>query len=132
MVRWEASKAKKDQALCVVLHFLARRVSFSDGGRLFALTCRTRGRGGILSGNAMHYLKFREQSVIGESPRACKGSSVCALERGELSDTLRARRMPPRDDICFSTTVLGFLVNKATVRVLSRRTRTNMVIAFRA
>jgi hypothetical protein len=131
VVRWEASKAKKDQALCVVLHFLARRVSFSDGGRLFALTCRTRGRGGILSGNAMHYLKFREQSVFGESPRACKGSSVCALERGELSDTLCARRMPPGDDIQFYT--IGFFGDdKATVRVLFRRTRTNMVIAFRA
>jgi len=84
-----------------------------------------------LSGNAMHYLKFREQSVFWESPRACKGSSVCALERGELSDTLYARRMPPGDDIQFYT--IGFFGDdKATVRVLFRRTRTNMVIVFRA
>ena len=55
----------------------------------------------------MHYLKFREQSVFWESPRACKGSSVCALERGELSDALRWAEDAARA-MTFHSILLGF------------------------
>ena len=103
MVRWEASKAKKDQALCVILHLLAGALAFPMGP-LFALTYRTRGRGGILSGNAMHCLKFREQSVFRESALV---RGVCALERGELSDALRWAEDAARA-MTFHSILLGF------------------------
>ena len=127
---WCGGKPRKPKKikLCALSCFSRERVSSSDGAPFcFGLQNAWRDMSSKCA-----FLKFREQSVSFQV-RACKGTggSVCALERGELSDALRGGGC--RRAMTFLSILLGFFgVDKATVRVLFRRARTRMVIAFRA
>jgi hypothetical protein len=111
-------------------------LAFPTAGFLFCFDiCAERVAGIHLSGNGnADFLKFREQSVFlkRESARVL-GERVVFVRWSAVSCRTRyvGGGCRARDDYSFYT--IGFFDDdKATVRVLFRRTRTEMVIAFRA